>query len=162
MNPWRAAFAVAVLFPAGAAVGVAGDGIRATAPRVLRVCVVDEARNSAADAAFQQAFAQRMGQFMGAETERAEISAERVGGRAAAERLKTRTCDAVLVLGADRPRALRVIDAVAFAGTLGWERNGVPVYLIVGNQDAAFQRTLAEAFRAAICADGRERKVAAR
>lgn len=155
---------MAAMLAIGASV-LAGEPAAAPPPRVLHLCLVDAAQNVAADAAFQRRFAQRIGELAASSAaEEMRLDCQQVSGRDAAARLKRGACDAVLVVGPDRPRALQRIDAVAFAGALGWQRSGVKLYLILSNdRDARLRDRLAAGFHAAISAEAQpERKVALR
>jgi hypothetical protein len=120
----------------------------------LRLCVVEVSPNAITGPEFQQVFTARMGAAIAAATDaKLALTCEAVSVREAANRIKCRACEAVLVIGADRPSALQRIDAVTLAGTLGWNRNCATVYLIVGAGDPKLRRWLDDGFHAALLAD---------
>lgn len=142
-----------VVFSLLGAVALAGEG-RAPDARVLKVCVVDAAKSHDLDESFQRAFTLRVFDSL-RQDGAGGCEVENVGAREAAKRLKAGACAAVVVIGADRPAPLRGLDAVAIAGTLGWQRNCTPVYLIVPAGEPARHEKLAEGFRAAVAAETR-------
>lgn len=66
--------------------------------------------------------------------------------------------DAALVIGNDRPRALRRLDLVTLAGTLVLENGPQPVYLIMADGDPLLTDSLKSAFAKLLARqdDGRE------
>lgn len=75
---------------------------------------------------------------------------EYLSSRDAAARMKRGMCDAIVFVGAERPGALRTLDASTFAALCGHVLAPTPVYLIVPNGDPARKRVLGEAFAAAV------------
>ena len=117
----------------------------------LKVCIVEAMKNSAADPVFCASVVTRLGELV---TERSgrQFTArlERVDSATAAERIKSGRCDAVLVVGATRPWALRRLNATTLAVAFGVERNFASVSLIIGGTDARLQRCVADAFLDAV------------
>jgi hypothetical protein len=117
------------------------------AGRGLRLVVVDAQKFSPARDAVHRAF---VANLASAATKRAgspiEISVRAVVATDARSRLTDGMCDAVLVLGEDRPAVLRRLDALTLCGELDPEAGTRPAYLIVGKDDAAMRDLLASAF----------------
>lgn len=158
---WLSVFVVTL---ASAFCAGAGEHTPVDAVQPLRICIVELTPAEVTGENFQRDFTDRLGESLNASVENAvALVAECVNGREAASRLRERACDAVLVIGPDRPYALRQVDALAFASTLGWNRNCATIYLIVGHPEPAVRSKLGEGFRAAIRADAEHaRKVAVR
>lgn len=83
------------------------------------------------------------------------VSALWVDASEAATLLQARRCDAVVVLGGERPLALRRVADRTFAGSLGRAFGFRPAYLLLSGADGARERGLAAAFPGALRALGR-------
>ena len=80
------------------------------------------------------------------------VRTEAVTARTAATRLTDGACDAVMILGGERPRAFWRIEFPATAVCLGADRNYESAYLIVAGSDAGLRRSLGEALALAVVA----------
>lgn len=80
------------------------------------------------------------------------VRADIVDARTAAARLNGGECDAVIVVGPERPRAFRRTETPMLAANFGLERNFESVCLIVADGDAQLRRWLHESFPVAVAA----------
>ena len=121
--------------------------IEVKASRGLRLGVVDSRSPVAVREALHRVFAAGLG---AAVSQRCggtvEVRVKPMKPAEAKSNLGTGDCDAVLVLGDDRPFALRRLDAVTLGAMLDPEAGQRPVYLIVGNGDPALRELLTLAF----------------
>lgn len=121
--------------------------------RVIRVAVVDtgfkapwrDELNRTFRERFQIAVEQRAGAGLA-------VRAETVNSRTAATRLHEGACDAVMIVGPERPRAFWRIETPIIAASLGADRNFEPVYLIIAGGDADVRRWLGEGLSVAVTA----------
>lgn len=74
-----------------------------------------------------------------------EINVSTTNATEARARLGAGRCDAVLILGEERPAVFRRIDALTLSGELGAEAGARPACLIIG-KDAPMRELLATAF----------------
>jgi hypothetical protein len=136
-----------LLSVAGMVVATSAWTMEVKAGRGLRLVVVDAQKASPARDAMHHAF---VASLASAASKRAgspiEISVRAVVATDARSRLNDGVCDAVLVLGEDRPAALRRLDALTLCGELDPESGTRPAYLIVGKDDASMRDLLAAAF----------------
>lgn len=137
---------------ATAAVTVAGFGWdmpRATAGPVRLLVAIPEGAEAAG--LLEQRLAEGFTAGLRAAGEAgAEVVAMAATVHEAARRLRARDCDAVVVLGADRPTVLRKVACRTFAGTLGRRFAYRPAYLLMPGGDAAREDRLAEIFPRAL------------
>lgn len=142
---WRALVAVSCAV-ASAAVGQPAAVV--AAPE-LRVCVVipDGVEEGAA---LPLRLADRLAAALRAAGERAAVRVVAASSSEAAAGLQRRLCDAVVVLGADRPRALREVAGRTFAATLSRDFAFRPAYLFLPEGDDAAAERLAGSFGVAV------------
>jgi len=121
--------------------------VEVKASRGLRLYVVDSRRPSAARDTMHRVFAASLGAAVSLRCGGpVEVRVKAVKPGEAKMNLGTGDCDAVLVLGDDRPVALRRLDAITLGAMLDPDAGVRPVYLIVGNGDPALRELLAAAF----------------
>jgi hypothetical protein len=125
--------------------------MRVSATRALRVAVVDTHAAPFAREDLSRGVTERMRAWLqrrvGGDV---ALRSESVDARAAAARLQAGACDAVLILGAERPRALRRTETATLATEFGTEGNFEPVYLVLAAGDVALQQLLTESFPLAV------------
>jgi hypothetical protein len=136
-----------LLIVAGIVIAGSAWTMEVKAGRGLRLVIVDTRKPSPARDALHHACVTSLSD---AATKRAgspiEISAHDVIATDARSRLNDGACDAVLILGDDRPPVLRRIDALTLCGELDSEPGARPAYLIVGKDDASMRDLLSAAF----------------
>lgn len=87
--------------------------------------------------------------------EEVTVASENMGISEASARLRDRRCDAVVVLGATRPAALRTSETVAYAASLGPDYGFRPAYLVLNTESTKPQRGLVAVFPQAMRTLGR-------
>ncbi len=136
-----------LLLIAGLVIAGSAWTMEVKAGRGLRLVIVDSRKPSPTRDALHRACVATLSE---AATKRAgspiEISAHDVVATDARSRLNDGACDAVLILGDDRPVVLRRIDALTLCGELDPEAGARPAFLIVGKDDAAMRDLLSVAF----------------
>lgn len=153
---FRSAFVTVLMLCTGLAIMAASAlTMEVKASRELRLAVVDTRKPAVAHQAMHRAFATGLGAAVGRQCGAAvDVRVKVVPATEAKASLTAGGCDAVLVLGDDRPWALRRLEAVTLAAMLDPDAGQQPVYLIVGDGDPALQELLAKAF-SAVLADRR-------
>ncbi len=148
MNAWMRA-GLGLFF--ASALSAAETEVRVSASRELRLAVVDAGKATPARDALHQAFSaglsaavsQRCGAQVG-------VRAKCVGVDHAAFNLGAGVYDAVLVVGATVPGALRKLEAITMSAAPESGKSGRTVFLIVGNGDESLQALLTGAFAGAL------------
>ncbi len=121
--------------------------IQAMANRHLTIAIVDTQRTSVARNEFRAEIANLLKNVV-AEICGSDVMVRPVfvGGRDAKLKLNGGDYDAALVIGEDRPLALRRMDLVTLAGAMPAPNGLQPVSLILGKNDAAINEQLRVAF----------------
>lgn len=140
---------------------LAGEPV-APAPgaRLFRVAVVDTGFRASWRDELNRQFCER---FQRAVECRAGASfvvrTEAVTARTAATRLNDGACDAVMILGGERPRVFWRMEMPAVAVSMGAVRNFESAYLIVARGDDKLRQSLGEALVVAIVTPASARSV---
>ncbi len=135
--------AASVAIVAGASV----TRLQVTANRELTIAIVDTERTTRERNEFRAHVAALLTSMVNqAYGSNVAIKPVFVGGRDAQAKLAGGAYDAALVIGSDRPFALRRTDFVTLAGTMPSPNGLQPVCLVVGNADASLNEHLRTAF----------------
>ena len=136
----------------GGAAAFGGEiSVPGTAARVIRIALVDTGVKAAWRDELNRALQENLRTAIECRTtDGATVRAEMMNSRAAAERLARGTCDAVVIVGPERPRAFQRMSHPMLAASFGAERNFEPAYLIVVGSDVSVERCLHESFPAAV------------
>lgn len=131
---------------------LAGEPVAQTpGARLFRVAVVDTGFKASWRDELNQQFCER---FKRAVERSAGVNfvvrTEAVTARTAATRLTDGACDAVMILGGERPRAFWRIELPAIAVTMNGDRNFESAYLIVAGGDAGLRQALGAALAMAV------------
>ena len=121
--------------------------VAVSTPRALRVAIVDGGPKVAWREASNLAWAEVFYAAIAPETVGAwPVRSESLDARTAAAHLDAGICDAVMVVGATRPRNFRRTESPMLAAHLGADRNYEPAYLIIADGDPRLRQLLAEGF----------------
>ena len=135
----------------GAAVFGGETSTPVAAARVIRIALVDTGVKAAWRDELNRVLRENLCAAIECRaTDGATVRAELMNSRAAAERLARGTCDAVVIVGPERPRAFQRTNQPMLAVSFGAERNFEPAYLIVAGSDLRVERCLHEGFPAAV------------
>ncbi len=119
--------------------------------RLVRVAVVDTGFKAAWRDELNQRFCERFQRAVVRSVGAGfVVRTEWVPARTAANRLTEGACEAVMILGSERPRTFWRSELPAIAVSMGEERNYESAYLIVAGGDAGLRQSLGEALVAAI------------
>lgn len=113
------------------------------------MCVVEASKSMFTNDVFQHRFAEQLAAVAGLDAADA-VELELVDGREAYNRLRKKTCDAIIVLGSTRPPQLRRLRATILAASLGADRFHAPFFLVIGERDERTRNMLVAGFPRAV------------
>ncbi len=124
---------------------------RASTLRAFRVVMVDTGFKASWRTELNQQFRERFHQAVKRHTGAGfVVRTESSDARTAATRLSEGACEAVVILGGERPRAFWRIEIPAIAASMSADRNYEAVYLIVAPANAELRQSLGEALAEAV------------
>ena len=136
-----------LLLGASVAIMAASSQLQVTAGRKLTIAIVDSQRTTPERAQYRVAVAALLKEVV------ADACGQEVGfrpmfvsGREAKQKLNGGNFDAALVIGDDRPLALRRLNLVTLAGMMPTTSGSQPVSFILGDGDSTLNQRLRAAF----------------
>jgi hypothetical protein len=131
-----------------------------SSPAQFHMVIVEAAKPQPTREAWQRAFVASLHAALARApgVVRLELATQSAPPRVAAEQLRTGRCDAALLIGDDRPFALRRLTQPTLAATISFEDGRQSLFLIIGTADVILREALEKAFSTAL-ADAQFRAV---